>query len=203
MIKRFFLILLLAVSLTAAADEQSKTLLDKVRRTVNANTSYRIDFTATATGEQQGNISGQITVSGRRFALVASGMEVYYDGQTIWNFDKQKREVNVESLDEDYPNIMMNPTKMLAIDEQHYNHRMLAPGRVELIPKGSQENYSKIEVTVNTTTSLPEKIVITDKQSGELITITVSRFTPNVAVTIDTFRFNEAKNKGVDIIDFR
>lgn len=192
------------ISLSARADEQSATLLNKVSRTVNANTSYRIDFNATATGEQQqGNISGQITVSGRRFALVASGMEVYYDGETIWNFDKQKREVNVESLDEDHPNIMMNPTKMLAVNEQHYNHRMIAPGKVELIPKGSQENYSKIEMTINPTTFLPEKIVITDKESGELITITVSRFTPNVAVTMDTFRFNASKNKGVDVIDFR
>lgn len=199
--KQYFLALFILFSISAKADEQSAALLSKVSKTINANTSYRIEFSATAS--DQGTLNGQMTVSGRKFALIATGMEVYYDGVSLWNYDKKNREVNVENLDPEDPNVMTNPTKMLAVNEKDFIHRMLAPNVVELIPKGSAATYSKMVLTINPTTSLPEKVVLTDRESGEQIEIKVAKFTPNVPVTIETFRFDTSKNKDVDIIDFR
>lgn len=200
--KNLFLIIFAAASLFVRADEKSAALLAKVSKTINANTSYRVEFGATASGEQ-GALSGQLTVSGRKFVLLATAMEVYYDGVSLWNYDKKNREVNVENLDPSDPNVMTNPSKMLAVDEKDFEHRMISDNTVELIPKGSSASYSKMELTVNPSTWLPERVSLTDRQSGDKIEIKVSKFTPNVPVTIETFRYDASKNKGVDVIDFR
>lgn len=206
------LCLLLATmfTLSAWADERSAELIAGLSRKFNGYTSYRIDFSATAT-DQQGAMSGDITVSGNKFVLKAQGMEVFYDGSTLWNYSRQNNEVNVEALDPDNPNVMTNPSKLMAINAKDFSHRMLPAQKlgtvdcavVELTPVGTGSGYSKIIIYLNTADMMPVKMVINSTESDDKIEIRMGKLTPNIAVSTETFRFDTKRYKGVDVIDFR
>lgn len=185
-------------SLQSFADERSGQILGAISKKFNSYSAYTIDFKATVKG--QGSVNGTLTVSGHRFALVATGMEVYYDGKAIWNYSKSKNQVDVQWLDESDPNVMMNPSKLLSINALDFNHQLLNPTTIELRPKVDNDNYMVINVIFDSSTNTPKSIVISG--SNEMLEITLGKLTPNVAVSSQTFTFDTSR-KGVEVVDFR
>jgi len=207
--KIIFTLLILLVALEASADERSAELISAVSKKINGYGSYKATFSVLAT--EDGTSNGEITVSGRRFVMNAHGIDVFYDGSTLWTFSKQDKEVNIETLDPDNPNVMTNPTKLMAINASDFNHRMLPDATVgnvkcnvvELIPVTRTTAYSHIELYYDPAAGLPKKLVIKSSDTGDVIELTVNKITPNVPVKADTFRFDEKKYPGIDVIDFR
>lgn len=191
----FTAIFLLLLSL-AHADERSAALLSKVKTKINSSPAYSVEFTTNG-------FSGTLTVSGNRYSLIADDMEVYYDGQTLWNYNKRDREVNVESLSEKESTVMTNPSKLLAVSDADFTHRLTDETTVELTPRSDKAPYTKIIIIINPQSQLPERAVISDRASGEQIKITISKYTPNVFTGVDAFKFDPKKHKDVDVIDFR
>lgn len=205
----FLTILILSVSFPLAADERSGEIIGQLGRKFNGYGSYKANFTVNASDD--GTSSGEITVSGRRFAMNAHGIEVFYDGATLWTYSKEDKEVNIETLDPDDRNVMTNPSKLMAINAADFTHRMLPDARVgnvmcnvvELVPVEKTTAYSHIEVYFDPSQGIPRKMVIKSNDSADRIELTISKITPDVAVTTDTFRFDARKHPGVDVIDFR
>ena len=206
------LVLCLAAVIAALplrADERSGEIIGNLSKKFSGYGSYKTTFSVTATGE--GESKGEITVSGRKFAMSAHGIDVFYDGSTLWTYSKQDKEVNVENLDPDNPNVMTNPTKLMAINAADFGHRMLPDARVsntacnvvELVPLDKSTAYSHIEVYYDPAAGTPKKIVIKSTDSGDVIELTVLKITPDVPVTTATFRFDINKHPGIDVIDFR
>lgn len=193
----------------AIADEQSAALLDKLRREIRSYTSYRMSVTAAMEGE--GTARGTITVSGRMFAAKLLGQELYYDGNTLWNYVPSDKEVVIERLSADDPNVLSNPSKLLNVDPDDYHHRMLSPvtsGKktfrvVELKPKVRSSDYSEIQLFFEGDSALPARILIDTPASDQPVQILLDKIEPNIAVDKSTFQFDATKHRNLEVIDFR
>ncbi|MEG1664917.1 MAG: outer membrane lipoprotein carrier protein LolA [Mucinivorans sp.] len=203
MLKKIFLLLMTLISVGAMADSHSFDILESLSRRFNGYSAYRIDFRVSVEG-QQGSVGGHIIVSGCKFVMRAAAMENYYDGTTLWSYDRQANRVDVKSLKSSDPNVMMNLSKLMAVDMTYFNHRMVDDGTkwsvVELTPKAQIDEYSSILIYVDPLSKEPCKIKV---MGQEQLIISIGRVQPNVVVAKDTFRFDASKYKDVEIVDFR
>lgn len=204
-----FLICGLLMGGTALADANSEAVLAKLRAKVRSFTSYRMDFTAAV--ESEGSAKGTLTVSGQRFAAKVLGQELYYDGMTLWSYTPKQQEVTVERLDPTNPSVLSNPSKLMNINPQDYNHRSLPEvtvgGRklrvVELTPKAKTPDYAAVTLYIDPGTSLPVRISIYTPSSEKPVELLVDGVHSGIPVSEGTFRFDPKAHKGVEVIDFR
>lgn len=209
--KRTILTVLLSLlALNAAADRNSETILGKLREKVRSYTSYRLDFTAAVEGE--GTAKGSLTVSGRRFAAEVMGQEVYYDGTTLWSYTPKQQEVTIERLDPNNPSVLSNPSKLVNIDPEDYNHRSLpsvttAQGKtlqiIELTPKDTTPDYTSMTLWIDPATSLPKRISIATPSSEKPVELQIEKLQSGIPVTESTFRFDPKAHPDAEVIDFR
>lgn len=202
--KILIVILAFILPMSSMADEKSEMILKAMSTKFKSLTSYRLAFSASSAGEPE--TTGTLTVSGGKFTLRTPGYEVYYDGSTLWNYNKANKEVNVETLDPKNPNVLANPSKLLSIDIQEFDHKTISSSStkqiVELTPRNSAENYTRIVLQINELTKNPEQAEIIDNSGGK-ITIKLSGLESNIAVSLTDFQFDTKKYKNIDIIDFR
>lgn len=194
----------LFIATSALADERSQAALTKLSNTIRSYTSYRVDFTA-RTGDQ-GSSNGTLTVSGQRFNARIMGSHYISDGTTLWNYTPSDREVTIEHLDPRNASVLSNPSRLMGINPNDYNHTTLSPAtaatlKIELTPKVSNPDYRSLTLECDPSGQVSHITINTTQ--GDPIQITVNKITPNVAVTIADFSFDTQANKGVEVIDFR
>ncbi|MBR4809746.1 MAG: hypothetical protein IK031_05660 [Bacteroidales bacterium] len=92
--KRFFTLLMLAISLPAAAQntpEAFKALID----------SNRVSFKYTLSAKDKAQIrtDGSVLVDGNCYHISVNGADIWCDGTTRWTVDSEAKEVYIEASD--------------------------------------------------------------------------------------------------------
>ena len=87
--KHFSLLLLSALALPAAAQQDAKAgkILDQMSAKYQALKAFQANFTQTLENpgaKVKQKLSGDIVVSGQKFRLKISGQEIINDGKTTW-----------------------------------------------------------------------------------------------------------------------
>ena len=214
MTKHFSLLALAAtLALPAAAqqDPQAGKILDAVSAKYTALKSFQASFTQTLenpAAKLKNNITGDVTVSGQKYHLVASGQEVINDGKTTWTFLKSENEVNI--MDSDPTNQDMSPAQMYTMYKKGYKYQLLKPvkegsvtyDQIELTPENKANDVFKVQLMV-AQADKSIKSVKTFKKNGTRTTFTLKNFKANVPTTASTFAFDKAQHPGVKVVDLR
>jgi len=214
MTQKFSLLALAAtLALPAAAqqDPQAGKILDAVSAKYTALKSFQAGFTQTLenpAAKLKQNITGDITVSGQKYHLTASGQEVINDGKTTWTYLKNENEVNI--ADSDPTNQDMSPTQMYNMYKKGYKYQLLKPvkeggvtyDQIELTPEAKTNDVFKVQILVNQADK-SIKSVKTFKKNGTRTTFALKNFKANVPVTATSFAFNKAAHPGVKVVDLR
>jgi outer membrane lipoprotein-sorting protein len=214
MTQKFSLLVLAAtLALPAAAqqDPQAGKILDAVSAKYTALKSFQAGFTQTLenpAAKLKQNITGDITVSGQKYHLTASGQEVINDGKTTWTYLKNENEVNI--ADSDPTNQDMSPAQMYTMYKKGYKYQLLKPvkeggvtyDQIELTPENKSNDVFKVQILVSQADKAI-KSVKTFKKNGTRTTFALKNFKTNVPVTATSFAFNKAAHPGVKVVDLR
>ena len=73
---------------------------------------------------------------------------------------------------------------------------------IELFPEDNKKNYIKILISIVKADKYVNSAQVYDK-NGNIYTYSITKFSPDAAVTDDTFTFNKAKFPGVEVVDLR
>ncbi len=205
------LIALLVVALTLPAvaqkDKRAGDILDAMSKKYKTYKTYQAAFSFTADGASP--FKGDLTVKDQKFRLKLGGQEVFNDGKTMSTFIKESNEVNVQDYDGS-ENSDFNPSRIYSIYKKGFNYRYIGEQKVagkpvdviELTPEKKNTQVTKIQISVDKADKSVRSWQITDK-SGKKTAYSISKFTPNVAVTDSYFVFDKAKYPGVEVVDLR
>src|SRR5688500_4930434 len=83
-------------------DPDAKKVLDAVSAKFKTFTAPQASFTyqvENAQGKVLSAKKGTVTMKGNRYRVSMSGMEIFSDGRTSWNYDKSANEVTVSGVD--------------------------------------------------------------------------------------------------------
>jgi outer membrane lipoprotein-sorting protein len=212
----FFISIVLTSTLANAQqqDEKAGKILDDfVLKTQNAP-GFVSTFLFTVVDlkdDSESSFQGSFSMKGEQYFVEAEQMDIYFDGETQWNYLPDVNEVNItepESLEEQ-ASYFDNPTRFFRIykDDFFYTYvgedvRKSKPVHVlDLYPKLLDKSFSRIRLVVEKGTFLLASAQIFGKDGIHyLLEILTMESRP---IDDALFRFDPSSHPGVEIIDLR
>ncbi len=212
-----FILVIMAVFVSAGvvvAQNDAKKILDEVSAKTRTFKTMSADFQFSMVNEEM-DISeqnnGTIKVKGQKYVvdLSDSGIKVFSDGETIWNYMEDGNQVTVSSVD-DSGSELMDPSSIFSIYERGFrssyvgdaNENGKAVYKIELFPDSEEYQVTKIEVSVDKATMMlsSAKLHATD---DNIYSILVKKMETNKDFPDSDFIFDASKYGDVEVIDFR
>lgn len=203
------LAVLLWMGFPLRADEKSKALLSELAAEMAGYRSYEIEFSSSMKGEFS-QLEGEVLVSGERYYMTTPGMEIFFDGESIWTYTHDIKQV-VREKPRTGTNLLDNPVRFFKLYDEDFVHtyrgRTTWNGHsvdvIELKPRNSSENYASMLLRLEAATHRPLSLEYRMEGSSAPLEITVRKITPNVAVSDAQFTFDRKAHKDVEVVDFR
>ena len=190
--------LALFVCVSAVADEQSKTALQRVARYVEALGAYDAKFKVEA-GDY--TTEGSYAVSGDNYYITLDEAEVYSDGKVRYEVDHNREEINVDNVDLTSRNVLDNPTRCFDFVDSGYESDMFEQnGSQQTIHLRSTDAAIEgdIYLTIDAASARPQRLEY--KLYDDIIVVDVISLEKR-KTKINSF--DKSKYKDYEIIDFR
>ena len=188
-----------------AVDKQAEMLLKKAADRFAGN----VGFTVTATmfdskHKPTMTQTAQVLYNRGKYRLTIEGQEIVCDGVTLWQWDKQAREVAVNKMVDDDMNLF-NPARLLANYHNNFKEKYIRTEEdgtaiVDLQPR-SARSFHKIRLFVNEADGLLKRIEV-HKYDSSREQYVISRF-KKTSTPASQFTFDPAQHAGVEVIDMR
>lgn len=195
--------MLLSAIASLSAAESADMLLEKVAKNVSTAPSISADYILSSPG--QGSASGNLLLSGQRFAMMSADVAMWYDGTTLWSLVKADEEVNVSEPTADEL-LTVNPFVIINSFRKSYKATMVSSSgtikKIRLTAKSKNSDIRTALVSVNTATNLPTQVTLT-MASGHALTIRITGAAIGKAQQEGVFRFSRKKYPNVEINDLR
>ena len=208
----FLIVMTVATTLTAqSTDGGATTILQNVSKKYQADTTMSINYTFKVEKEKKvlQTMTGTIRIKGAKYAATLGDQELFCDGKTIWNYQKESQEVSVFEVDPNDPDNILNPAKLLSGWSKIYS--------AKFIREEAQQNKTLqiIDLKPLKQADIYKVRVLIDKNKKELYAIStyevdntistyyIDKFTANAAIDDKQFTFDTSAHPEVDIYDMR
>lgn len=204
----------LTVSAFAQAnDPEAKKILDAVSarfksfKTVQATFTYKVED---AKGKTMSTKTGTIWMKGNRYKVVFGSQEIYSDGTTTWNYDKNAKEVTINTVDAGGNGI--TPQKLFTNfydadflyklnGEKKVGNKTLQ--EIELTPRDKDgKKYHKVYLMIDKAAKTINSTRVLENE-GNRYTYTVTNMKTDGNMPDNLFTFDKKKFPGVEEVDLR
>lgn len=216
MMKKLYVFTLLLgsalISVAQTSDPAAKAILDgvsakfKTFSTVQASFSYKVE---NASGKSLSSKTGTILMKGTKYKVSFSGQEIFCNGTTVWNYDKNANEVTISKLDASsgmitpqklFTNFYDKDFRYILNGEKTVNGKVMQ--EIELTPIDKSKPFHKVYVQVDKVakTIYSTKVL---ENAGNRYIYTVTSMKTNVTLADSQFTFDKTKYPGVEEVDLR
>jgi outer membrane lipoprotein-sorting protein len=119
------LLLMPVLSFAQEQDPKAKAILDEVSRITKSHKTITADVVFTALDKEKKPVdkpqNWKIQSKGQKFRLEIPGTTIMSDGKTLWNYNKDAKEVTIKHFDPD--NDEQNPAKIFTMYENGYKYK--------------------------------------------------------------------------------
>ncbi|MFI5220962.1 MAG: outer membrane lipoprotein carrier protein LolA, partial [Bacteroidia bacterium] len=151
---------------------------------------------------------GTIYIKGKKFRLEIAGQIIVCDEKTVWTYNKDANEVQINKYDPKETSIKLDDIFTMygkgfiyrIIEEKKENGKDLSI--VELVPKDKKKNFFKIKLTIDRPNQTILKSSVFDK-NGTIHDYTITNQVPNLKLEDHFFSFDPKKYPKIEIIDLR
>ncbi|MEI2739965.1 MAG: outer membrane lipoprotein carrier protein LolA [Chitinophagaceae bacterium] len=200
------------ISVAQTSDPAAKAILDgvsakfKTFSTVQASFSYKVE---NASGKSLSSKTGTILMKGTKYKVSFSGQEIFCNGTTVWNYDKNANEVTISKLDASsgmitpqklFTNFYDKDFRYILNGEKTVNGKVMQ--EIELTPIDKSKPFHKVYVQVDKVakTIYSTKVL---ENAGNRYIYTVTSMKTNVTLADSQFTFDKTKYPGVEEVDLR
>lgn len=185
------------LSKAASPEEVYQSCIKKV----SGAKSMKVGFTLSSAGH---SASGTLLIKGSKFAVSFPGLGTWYDGKSMWSYGAANKETTVwkpskTELAESNPMLYLSMASDFNVKADSKSSK--AVSILTLTPKRRNAGIKSVVLTINNSTSLPKKLVIS--AGGQTSTITINSVTLNPALADSQFTYPKNKYPGVTISDLR
>jgi len=175
--------------------------------------SLKSSFTFTLENLQEGftdTHEGTILLKQKKYFLNLMGMQVFFDGETKWQFIPEANEVTISKPTSIDGGFFDDPTKIFQSYEKDFKSKLIGEKvennrgiyEVDLYPEDLSVPYSIIKLHFDKRTFDPISIKYQGKDGNNYI-ISINKFEGNFPVKDEDFIFDPAKFSNVEVVDLR
>jgi chaperone LolA len=215
MYKLFAIAALSVVSLPAIAqtnDPAAKAILDavsakfKTYKTVQASFTYKVED---GKDKVMSTKTGTIWMKGTKYKVTFGGQEIFCDGTTSWNYDKNAKEVTINTVDPSsggltpqklFTNFYDKDFLYLLNGEKKTGTKIIQ--EIEMTPTDKSKNFHKVYLQIDKAAKSIYSTKVLEN-AGNKYTYTVSSMKTNGAMDDAMFLFDKKKYPGVEEVDLR
>ncbi|MFR9523140.1 MAG: hypothetical protein SNH94_01035 [Rikenellaceae bacterium] len=191
--------LLLAVVSASAAEPNSiiGDVIDKLDRMSPYRVQFEVEY-------GKNRIGGLYEVADENYYISIDEQELFGDSKVKYEVFNSRKEVLIDAVSPDYDgNLLSNPAVAFSSIRDHYTSKQLSDDGVaatfELTPSAPSVNpIETIELTINSSTILPERIVY--NLGGEKVVVKVVSIEK---LTSSITSYNIGNYLDYEVIDFR
>lgn len=203
-----FLLFLLASLHIHALD--GKKILDATSSKLEKCGDIEATFTLqTQSGSQQlGSFSGTLSLSGKKFHVHSQNELVWFDGNTMWDLDREVDEVTVTTPTKAEQQAL-NPYTFINLYKKGYTITASettlgtkACYLIQLRAKNQKQDIQEMTVYISQHSSLPIKVSMR-RQDNNWVHISLGSIISGKKYPASTFVFNPASYPDVDLVDLR
>lgn len=215
--KKLFSLLFICASVLLSAQDQdpkAKAILDDLSKTTKAYKTITADVTFTMLNKDKKAVekpqSWKISVKGQKFKLDIPGNTIVCDGKTVWNYNKDAKEVTIKNFDAE--NDEQNPAKIFTMYENGYKYKYVNDEKVgtvmcsviDLFPavKPEKKKFHTVKIYVDKTKKQIAKLVMLMKDGGQNV-YDIKSLKPNLEIADPIFAFDTKGLKPDQISDER
>ena len=194
-----------------AIADSSQTILKKMQQKWIGLQSSKISFTLQSSqdGANSTIIKGTLWTQGKSYKLEIPQQTIYCDGQTVWNYLPENKEVSISPYEENSMDASINPIQAIAAYDKYYRSAFIRETAekgivvqiIDLYPKQVQSFY-KIRMVIRKDKMLPLRAVIHEK-SGATDTYYFDNILMNPTIKSGFFTFRTEEHPDVEVIDMR
>lgn len=190
------------IMLAQNQDKRAEKLLEEVSETLANYTNIAIDFSYELVNRKEyikQKEQGTLVVQDNKYLLHLMGIQQLSDGKNVHTINKENEEILIEPVDTNLSE-GLNPSKLFSFYKEGYLFswditQPLYGGRtiqfVKLTPIDTYAQAAYLLLGIDTKTKHIYKLIEVG-DNGTETTLTVRKFTPNKAISENTFVFSEA-----------
>ena len=205
-----FMVLALCGSLAIAqTDAKAKAILDKTVEHIKSYPAVEIVFDLSMINKAEDineTHHGKAYMKDKMYRIDVMDVVNYFDGEVIYTYMPDQEEVNIKNPDENEDE-MLNPSILFDIHNQKFTQKLVedkdGKAYIELTPKQTHTQISKIGVWINTKTNMVEKVTSFGKDGNDVVITIKSLKKPEKELDVTFFRFDKDAHPEVDVIDLR
>ncbi len=211
MTKKIIVGLVIMCMASIASAQNAKDILDAMSTKYKAISSFTSNIDYTMVNKADGindTFKGNIAVKGDMYSLKMGGQEIINNGVNVWTYLPDDNEVNIDNHSAEAGDI--TPSSIYTIYKKGFTYILLAPitkgGKkydvIDLISTNKEAQFYKIRLQIAQTNKTLNKFTMYDNEGSEF-SYTISNFNSKVNLKDSDFVFDEAKHKGIEVIDLR
>jgi len=209
-----FTTLFVLAAIFQSSAQTSKEILDKLSakaktfKTITADFAYTLNNPKSNTNQ---TMNGSVKIKGSKYYVTMSNFQIWCDGKTVWNYNKEGNEVTIDNL-ADVKDGGFDPAELFTIWEKNFKHEMKNANatvdgvtcyQIALFPNDVKSKaYHTIILNIDKTKMEVLKAEIKTRENAT-ITYKVKSFKTTTEIADGEFIFNKAKFPGVEEIDNR
>ena len=186
-------------------DENASAILKKAAARFDRNVGFTVTATMLDSNKKQlSKQTASVLYNKGSYRLTIPGQEVICDGTTVWQWNKEAKEVSVSNMADDENNLF-NPGRLLSNYQKSFKTKYIrtdpdGTAIIDLSPR-SARSYHKIRLFVKEDDGLLRRIEVHKYDSGREI-YDISDF-KKLSTPAVQFSFDPTRQPGVEIIDMR
>lgn len=105
-------------------DPKAKVILDEVSKTTKSYKTITADYSFAIFNKDKKQLEkwlGKVNIKGNKFKLEIPGNTIVCDGATLWNYNKDAKEVTIKTFDAE--NEEQNPSKIFTLYETGFKYK--------------------------------------------------------------------------------
>lgn len=213
--KKIVLFILLVIGLTlvtfaqkeiqngVVVDKQAQKIIKNISSTLKTESPISLNFSIFQKGQKTSD-KGTLKINGNKYTASFSGDNIYCDGSTVWIYQKETNEVNINNI-EDTENEILNISKFISEANTKYRPKLIREEKgnyiIDLTPKTKSE-FSKVRLRSNKQSNRIHSIELNYKK-GNVYTYLISNYKTKIQSKDSDYIFNKKDYPSATIVDLR
>ncbi|TAM98748.1 MAG: outer membrane lipoprotein carrier protein LolA [Chitinophagaceae bacterium] len=190
----------------------AKAILDAASKKFKSYKSAKADFllkVSNTSNKVLDTKKGSILLKGNQFNVQLAGQEIFCNGKTIWTYNKDTKEVQVNNY-QPKPGSISPESLFNDFYDKDFLYRLRATSKfhnrpvdvIEMTPLDKSKPYFKVIILID---KQNKNVVSTEiyEKGGNRYIYEVEKFMPNAPAAEADFAFNKANYPGVEVVDLR
>lgn len=204
----FLLLLPLTLVLSAQTDPSAKAILDKFADKALKAPSVSMKFNLITVSQEENTkdtLNGTVILSKDKYKLDLPDNSIWFNGETSWSYLPAEKEVTITKADRKDNSFQSKPSQIFSMYKKGYKTRLIEEKAnsyvIDLYPEDLKNELMRVRLTISKSLDLVD--LEYKRKDGTIVTLIVKEYDLKVKPASDTFVFQQADYKGVEINDIR